>query len=712
MSKPTPTNAALEWRELVWTDTITAEQAAATLERLATAPELGTLVFELRVTQQGARWLLGTSPHRVPALTDALTAQLPVRFLTPRRVRTKMTTAAHIAVAGRHPLSTTPNRVAAAIRSLYGTVARLQDDERITLQLILGRRLSSGFWRQASSPSWLELLLAAPARTAPPARTGGDHDVHGFHCHIRLGASGSNARAGFLLRQIYGSLRTVESSEAKLHIRAESPAKLNEARLPWRWTLQLRSSELPVFTGWPIGEPPLPLIGSTHPRILPPINPLVRSERVIGLTAAPGHEEKVAIPIQDAAFHTHILGPTGSSKSTLMQHLILADVEAGRGVLVLDPKGDLATDVLARIPARRHQDVVVIDPTNASPVGFNPLAGPASQASVTADTLLSIFEALFRENWGIRTADVLSASFLDFARLPGANLLWLSPLLTDPAFRRRVLRDINDPIGTESFWRQYDAKKPDAQATEIAPVLNKLRQLILRPGLRAMLGQSEPKFDLSDLFTKKRIVIVNLNRGRLGADAAKLLGTLLLGQLWACLLARQALPSEQRHIVGIYIDEVHDFLAGLPSDLSDALAQARSLGGAFTLAHQYLAQLTPTMREAIDANTRNKIVYGLCGKDASSLAKQTPGLEAQDFMLLPRFHAYANVLQNGESSGWITIATRPQPAATGDAATLYAASHQRYGVPAEETERYILSLITPTAPDEPEDDAPIGRTKR
>ena len=116
-------------------------------------------------------------------------------------------------------------------------------------------------------------------------------------------------------------------------------------------------------------------------------------------------------------------------------------------------------------------------------------------------------------------------------------------------------------------------------------MLNKLRQLILRPHLRAVLGQSAPRVTVEELFTRKRIVVVNLNRGLLGAEAARLLGSLLVGQLWSRLLARQALPPERRHVVSVYIDEAHDFINGLPGDLSEALAQARSLGGALHLTH-------------------------------------------------------------------------------------------------------------------------------
>ncbi|WP_182141918.1 type IV secretory system conjugative DNA transfer family protein [Schaalia sp. JY-X169] len=704
----------LEWKELVWQDTIATEQLTDVLERFATAPELGRIVLEFRVDKKGAQWLIGSEPHRLPAIKDALVSHLPVRMVRARRTRKEMNDAAAIQIVGGHSLSSNKDRITAGIRALYGTVSRLQDGEQVALQLMLGPRLSPAHWSPNASP-WLELLLAGgnTPRSRPNKVPVESRERHGFKVHIRLGATGSPARSAFLVRQVFGSFRTVETGEAKLRLGVDSPTRLHEGRSPWRWQQSLRSSELPVFAAWPAGEPPLPLIGSLHPKILAPKTGLVRDPRNLGVTASVGTEEKFALPIQDALFHTVLVGPTGSAKSTVMLGLIEDAMTAGRGLIVFDPKGDLATDVLARVPTSRRDDVVVIDPTSTAPVGFNPLSGPQRLAHVTADSLLGIFESLFKDYWGIRTADVLTAAFLTLSRVPEANLLWLQPLLTNPAFRKKVLKGQSDPLGTDVFWRQYDAKRPEAQAVEIAPVSNKLRQIILRPNLRATLGQSKPRFDIGDVITKRRIVVVNLNRGLLGGDAAKLVGTLLLGQLWSRLLARQGVPVERRHTIEVFIDEVHDFIAGIPGDLSDALAQARSLGGAFTMAHQYFSQLDPAMREAMNANARNKIYFGMNGLDAAIAAKQAPGLEPQDFMQLPKFHAYANILQKGNSTDWVTIRTRPPSPARTDAGLIYAHSHARYGTPAEQTEKELLELTDLSA--EPEFEGAtsgIGRVKR
>lgn len=704
----------LEWRELFFTSTLTPAQVTTVLERLATARELGVIGLELHADEKHLRWLIGVEPHRITALKQILAALLPARVVKPRWVRPDIEIAARLHTTG-HQLALAPDKVSATIRGLYGSLTGLAGNERVVIQLLLGHRIAPTSWQRLEAPSWLETLIATPPRAvrASPARSS---DEHGFALTFRIGASGSpHARLRQIITSIGGVLRGLENSSSRLLLENEHPQHVTNVRLPWRWPLKLRVRELTALTCWPIGDPPLPMFGSIHPRVLTPGHDLLASERAIGVLSAPGREEPVTIPITDAAFHTHLMGPTGSGKSTVMMGLIEADMKAGRGVFLIDPKGDLATDVLARVPAARHHDVVVIDPTSITPVGFNPLNAAGRDPSVTADTLLSIFESLFKENWGIRTADVLSAAFLTLARIPEANLLWLHPLLANPAFRRRVLKDFKDPLGTDAFWRQYDAKKPDAQAVEIAPVLNKMRQLILRPGLRAVLGQAAPKFDIGDLFTKRRIVIVNLNRGLLGSDAAKLLGTLLLGQLWSSLLARQAVPKERRHIVGIYIDEVHDFIAGLPGDLSDALAQARSLGAGFVLAHQYRSQLSPAMVQAVEANTRNKIYFGMNGLDASATTKLMPGIEQQDLMLLPKYHAYANVMQAGDSTGWMSIRTRPPTPEVSDAADVYAHAHERYGVAAADTERDLVNLINPDSAEltnEGETAPPIGRVKR
>jgi len=345
-------------------------------------------------------------------------------------------------------------------------------------------------------------------------------------------------------------------------------------------------------------------------------------------------------------------------------------------------------------------------------VGVNPLAG-GGNPGLTADTLLAVLQDLFSDSWGIRTQDILSGALLTLARIKGATLIWLPALLTNDGFRRKILKGISDPVGLDAFWAGYEAMSPAERNQAIAPVMNKLRQFLLRPELRAVLGQSGPKFQMQDIFDKRKIVIVQLNKGIIGNESAKLLGSLLIGQLWTLALGRGALSPEKRHIVNVYIDEVQDYLR-LPGDLSDALSQARGMGVSMTLAHQYRNQLPANLRAAIDANVQNKVVFGLNAADAREMAAMAPELTPTDFMLLPRFSVYANILHNGRNLGWVSGRTLAPLKAIRPALKVKAKSMETYGIDAEETERAYLGAIGFADPVKDADwsDGDLGRRKR
>ena len=699
MARPTQ---PLVWHQLRFALPLTQDAAVGLVERILADGSLGRVVLELRACGGQATWAVGSrAGERLVSVVRELVPGCRVsRGFSRRAVDQAVVVSARPVGAGL-----AAERLVAVVRAVLASLAVTAKDEELVVQLQLGRRFSPQVLGRVEPQGWLELLGIVPIPSLSGERGRrlkaqvGRHRAAGC---LRLGVrAASPLRQRTLLQGLLGALRLLEGPGVRLRARTEHPAKLDGVRRPWRAGVELGAGEIVAMAGWPIGELPLPLLGSGHPRLVapPPEVGSGSSQRVVGASAVPGEAGLVRLPIADAVYHTHLLGPTGVGKSTVLLSLALADAAEGRGLLLLDPKGDLATDFVARLPQERAADVVVLDPTNPCPVGFNPLAGPPELAVVTAEAVLGVLAELFRDSWGIRTADVLSAALLTLARIPQATLVWLVPLLTNPAFRRRVLALAPpDPLGTDVFWQGYEAKPVRTQAVEVAPVLNKLRQLMLRPGLRAMLGQAQPRFGLTDLLERRRIVVVNLNQGLLGAGAARLLGTLLISQLWQHLLARQAEPAQRRQIISVYIDEVQAFLAGLPGSLADALAQARSLGAAFHLAHQYRGQLSGEMMQAVETNTRSKVYFALSATDAAAAARLAPELEAADFQLLAQYQAYATVMHHGHRSGWFSLATRPAPPAVRDPALLYAASHARYGIPAEQTEAELIALTSGTAP--------------
>ena len=665
MARPT---RPLVWHQLRFALPLAQDAAVGLVERLLVDGSLGRVVLELRASGGQATWAVGSSAgERLVSVVRELVPGCRVSRGVSRRVVDQAV------VVSARPVGAglAMERLVAVVRAVLAALASTAEGEELVVQLQLGRRFSPQVLGRVEPQGWLELLGLVPIPSLSGERGRRMRAQVGRHraavC-LRLGVrAASPLRQRVLLQGLLGALRLVEGPGVRLRARTEHPAKLDGVRRPWRAGLELGAGEIVAMVGWPVGEGVLPATPSAHPRVL--ALPQAReTQRAFATGVADQAGERLGISIGDALYHTVLLGPTGAGKSTALAHLALADIHAGRGVLLIDPKTDLVADILARIPEQRRSDVVVIDPTSSRPVGINPLARPqttrsgASSSSgggvpgggaspeLVADTVLATLKGVFAESWGVRVEQVLSAALVTLARTPGATLVDLPLLLTNPAYRQRLIAASGaDPLGTGQFWAAYEALSEAQRQQWVGPVLTRLQPFLIRPHLRATLGQAAPSFDLGEVFTRRRIVLVSLNKGVLGAESARLLGSLLVGQLWPFILARAAVEPSRRHVVSVFIDEVQDYLS-LPGSLADALAQARSLGVAFHLAHQYRGQLPAVLKAGIDANARNKIIFSLSAADAAELARQAIGLEAADFQLLPRFGVYARTLHHGREN--------------------------------------------------------------
>jgi hypothetical protein len=442
------------------------------------------------------------------------------------------------------------------------------------------------------------------------------------------------------------------------------------------------AAELAALLAWPVAGAVVPTVGV---QIGPPPATLLtenNGDRVVGHAVHPSTSGKpVRLPVKDSLSHVHVIGPNGTGKSTTLARWILADAEAGRSVFVVEPRGDLISDVLARLPTNLHGKVVVIDPgANGNVVGLNPLAGPPEDAERRADQLLHLFKELFGSAIGPRSSDVLYHSLLTASRLPDGTVVDSIALLTNATFRRKALAQVNDPLVLAPFWAGFDAKSEAEQGQIVGPVLNKLRVLTARTNVRHLLGQATPKFSLDELFQgEQRLVFVNLNRGTLGAETAAILGSLLLSQAWAAIERRAVLPPEKRRPVMCVVDEWQSYVAGL--NFAEVLAQSRGLGASWTVVHQDLSQLNNSLTAAVLANARSRLAFRPAHGDAARLAGVLgEGVEAVELERLAAFHAVCRVLVDNAPSAPFEVATSNLPPATGDAATLARASATRYGL--------------------------------
>ena len=305
---------------------------------------------------------------------------------------------------------------------------------------------------------------------------------------------------------------------------------------------------------------------------------------------------------------------------------------------------------------------------------------------------LAVFHGLNADNWGPRLQDILHAGLLTLTAQRDLTLCHLPLLYTNQGFRRRLVGAVQQDIALGPFWAWFNALSDAERATVLAPVMNKLRAFLLRPRVRAVLGQPTPRFHLRQVFTERKVLLVNLAKGLLGPEAASLLGSLVLSQLWQTTLGRAAIAPDRRHPVFVYVDEWQDYLR-LPTDLAEVLAQSRSLGVGLTLAHQHLAQLDANMRAAVLANARSRVVYQTAHDDAALLVRGHAELAAEDIADLGPYEAYVQLVAGGAVSPFASARTLPPSPTCSDGVVLREQSRARYGVDRQVIETQLAALI-------------------
>ncbi|WP_280370737.1 type IV secretory system conjugative DNA transfer family protein [Nocardia wallacei] len=421
-----------------------------------------------------------------------------------------------------------------------------------------------------------------------------------------------------------------------------------------------------------------------------------------------GGGRPVAVRVADGRHHFHVLGPTGTGKSNLLAQWILDDADADRGVVVVDPKGDLVADILARLPRSAADRIVLFDSySRANPPCVNPLDTDPATADLAVDNLVTIFRRIYSQHWGPRTDDLLRSALFTLCTQPGtATLADVPRLLTEPAYRARLTSGVTDPEA-RGFWTWYEALSDAGRSEVNGPLLNKLRPLLMgRPFVRNAIAAGRSTVDLADVLDHGGICLARLAKGALGEETVRLIGSLLVARTWHTAAARARTPSEQRADASLILDEAHNFL-NLSTPVEDMLAEARGLRLSLVLAHQNLGQLPKELRDGISANARNKLIFSASPEDAKDLARHTqPWLGEHDLTHLDAFHAAARLLVNGQQAPPFTVTTRKlPPAIPGRARELRAAARARLNPPTTEAPG-------PGTPPQPREPRPPARDPR
>ncbi|MBQ3293142.1 type IV secretion system DNA-binding domain-containing protein [Candidatus Saccharibacteria bacterium] len=414
-----------------------------------------------------------------------------------------------------------------------------------------------------------------------------------------------------------------------------------------------------------------------------------------GLTNFRGINHQFGLQRIDRSRHVYIIGQTGAGKSGMLELLALSDVFYNQGYCIIDPHGDFAIDNLKFIPESRVKDVVYFNPADtAFPVAFNPLevSDPSRKPNICSE-VIGVLKRMFGDSWGPRLEHILRYTLLALLDRPSATLLDISRMLTDKEFRKETLEYCRD-VTVLQFWKHEFGQWNEKQVNEsIAPVLNKVGAFTANPIIRNIIGQPKSSFDIRKIMDEGKILVVNLSKGLIGEDNASILGAFLVTKVQLAAMSRSDIPRVQdRRPFYLYVDEFQNFAT---DSFAVILSEARKYGLNLTVANQYVAQMTDSVRDAVFGNVGTTISFRVSAEDAPILDKQfEPIFDASDLLQLNNRHFVISMIINGEKVPAFSATTLSIPATPQDNfSSIIEYSRVRYGRPREEVEAEIRETI-------------------
>ncbi len=402
-------------------------------------------------------------------------------------------------------------------------------------------------------------------------------------------------------------------------------------------------------------------------------------------------KKKFGIKLDDRRRHVYIVGKTGMGKTAMIQNMAIQDIQKGRGVGFVDPHGEAAEELLDFIPSSRVNDVVYVNPADLNyPIAFNVMESVGLEyRHLVAGGLMGVFKKIWPDVWSARMEYILNNSILALLEYPGSTLLGINRMLSDPEFRGKVVEKITDPV-VKSFWvNEYSRYTQRYETEATAAIQNKVGQFISAPLIRNIIGQVKSTINMRDIMDKKRILILNLSKGRIGEDNSTLLGALLITKLQLAAMSRVNIPEESREDFFLYVDEFQNFAT---ESFASILSEARKYRLCLILAHQYIAQMEETVRDAVFGNVGTLITFRTGAEDAEFLEKElAPEFFATDIVNLAKYNIYLKLMIDG-------LAGRPFSATTlfpfkpeelSNREKIIKASRERYGTQRQTVEEKI-----------------------
>lgn len=416
---------------------------------------------------------------------------------------------------------------------------------------------------------------------------------------------------------------------------------------------------------------------------------------------------KFGIRDDDRGRHMYIIGKTGMGKSTLLENLAIQDIQNGEGVCFIDPHGGTAETLLSYVPEHRINDVIYFAPFDTDyPVAINVLEDIGKdKRALVASGLMGAFKKVWVDAWSARMEYLLNNALLALLEYPGSTLLGVNRIFADKNYRNMIVNNVTDP-SVKAFWVDEFAKYSDKFATEAtAAIQNKVGQFAANPLIRNMVGQPKSTFDIRKVMDERKILIVNLSKGRMGEGNANLVGSMLITKIYLAAMSRADVGAEVVRSLPpfyLYVDEFQSFAN---ESFADILSEARKYKLSLTIAHQYIEQMSDEVRAAVFGNVGTMISFRVGSYDAEVLEKEyAPAFTAEDLVNLGFAQIYLKLMIRGVGSPPFSATTlaRPKLPVNNFGNAVVAASRQQFARPRAEVEADIRSWHEPI-PEPPRD---------
>ena len=417
------------------------------------------------------------------------------------------------------------------------------------------------------------------------------------------------------------------------------------------------------------------------------------------VTTFRNRRRKFGIKTDDRRRHMYVIGKTGMGKTAMLLNMAIQDIRAGRGVAFIDPHGEAAETLLDFVPSQRTNDVVYFNPSDLDyPVAFNVMEKvDLEHRHLVASGLMGVFKKIWPDVWSARMEYILNNSILALLEYPGATLLGINRILADPAYRKKVVDKVTDPV-IKSFWLNEFARYTQRYETEAtAAIQNKVGQFISAPLVRNIIGQVKTAIDMRKVMDEGKILIADISKGRIGEDNSRLLGALLITKLQLAAMSRVDIPEEKRRDFYMYVDEFQNFAT---EAFANILSEARKYRLSLILANQYIAQLeemtalgrSTKVRDAIFGNAGTLVAFRVGAEDAEFLEKEfAPEFTAEDLVDLAKYNIYVKLMIDGVASRPFSAETLPpfEKPKKSNKEKIIKVSQERYGTPRKVIEEKI-----------------------